>query len=185
CRRAVKPSDGVCRNRGFIPEALAGHAKVLGSNSGQYFELKVDYRIQHAASMTTTNLFSNDGNLSLFVAPGSLPLAMVDFLIATPWGLPGEAPPDRKLIGEAYEISASNNVTSLQQPATLRLRYDSLQPAASGQPTIYHWDLTSESWQPLKSSVDAGHHEVIATITELGVYALMDSPAKVYLPIVC
>ncbi len=162
---------------GFIPAALAGYAGVIGSHDGQYVELNADYRLQQATDFTQT-LFSNDGNFNLHLDEGSLTLDGVHFLIASPWGLPGPPPSGLDIVGEAYEITASSNVTGLAKPAVLRLRYDT--QASEGfdveSLSIYHWDFGGAIWQPLTSTTDTESQEVVTTITDLGIYALIGIP---------
>lgn len=191
----VGPSAAIPYNSGtaghqvevsFIPPAMSGHAKVLGSHTNQFFELNVDYRLQRALNISDTTLFSNDGNLDLHLEAGSLPLNIVNFLIASPWGLPGLSSLDLDIIGEVYDITASNNVTDLIQPAVLRLHFDGTAGTKFDNLRIYHWDLQTAAWQPLASDLDAEHQSVTTTITELGLYALMGTPStySIYLPVV-
>lgn len=159
----------------FVPAALTGHTKVLGSYNNQFFSLDVDYRLHHALNSSETNLFANDGNLKLHLADGSLPLSEIYFLIASPWGLPGPPPAGLVLTSEAYELTASNGVSELSKPAVLSLAYD--EEAGLGFETlaIYRWD--GASWQRLGGDFDPEHREVSLTTTQLGLYALMGRPA--------
>ncbi|MCK6623694.1 MAG: hypothetical protein DPW09_02040 [Anaerolineae bacterium] len=170
----------------FIPAAMTGQAKVLGSHANQFFDLNVDYRLQRATNISDTTLFSNDGNLALHLESGSLSLNTVNFLIASPWGLPGLPPSGLNIVGEAYEVTASNNVTDLTKPAVLGLHYDGAVSSTLDNLRIYRWNFQTAAWQPLAGELDAEHHAVITTITELGLYALMgiSSTHSIYLPVV-
>jgi hypothetical protein len=121
------------------------------------------------------DLFSNDGNLKLYLEPGSFPLSQVHFLVASPWGLPGPLPPSLAIAGEAYEITASNNLTELERPAVLRLRYDATASVAVevASLALYHWDFGTSTWQALPSQRNGERQEVSAPIAELGLYALL------------
>jgi hypothetical protein len=166
---------------GFIPAALAGYAGVVGGHDGEYIELNVDYRLQGATNVTQTNLYSNDGNFKLHLDAGSLPWDTVQFLIASPWGLPGPPPSGLGIVGEAYEITASDNVTGLGKPAVLRLHYDTAASEAFEMEslTIYRWDFGGDTWQPLTSERHAETQDVVTTITDLGIYALMGDPIDI------
>ena len=163
---------------GFIPTARAGYAGVMGRHDGQYVELNVDFRLQHTANVSETNLYSNDGNLKLHLDAGSLPWSEVHFLIASPWGLPGPPPMGMAIVGEAYEITASDNVIGLLKPAILRLHYDAEASAAFAAEslTIYGWDFSASTWRPLSSEINTESQEVVTAITDLGMYALMGNP---------
>lgn len=162
----------------FIPAARTGYANVMGGHAGTYIELNVDYRLQRAENLTQTNLYSNDGNFKLHLDQGSLPLDEVHFLIASPWGLPGAPPPNLGIVGEAYEITASGNLTGLAKPAVLRLHYDA--EASAGfdveSLTIYRWNFGEATWQPLESAISTEVQDVVTTISDLGLYALMGVP---------
>ncbi len=163
---------------GYIPAALAGYARVMGNHAGQYIELNVDYRLQRAANTTETNLFANDGNLKLHLDDGALPLDEMHFLIASPGSLPGPLPPGLNIVGEAYEITASNDVTGLVKPAVLRLHYDVVAGAEFENLAIYRWDFGAATWQSMGGEINSEHQEVVTTTTKLGLYALMGIPAS-------
>ncbi len=200
----------------FSPAALlSGHVRVLGFQAGQsskikallnsvneqstnlealldqadeaFVDLNVDYRLQRA-NHSQTDLFSNDGNLKLHLDTDSLPSNEVHFLISSPWGLPGP-PPMSDIIGETYEIVASNNIIELEKPAVLRFRYDSvINLTTERSPGIYHWDFDTSTWQHLGGEVDLAQRQVVITVTKLGLYALMGDLATpepfYYLPFI-
>jgi hypothetical protein len=169
----------------FIPTALAGHAKVLGTHAGQTVDLNVDYRLRRVDVISDTNLYSNDGNFRLHLDPGSLPTETY-FLITSPWGLPGSPPLDLDIIGEAYEITASGSLTQLDKPAVLRLHYDAVTGSIFDSLDIYRWDLKTRTWQPLNGKIEPEQQDVVTSTTHLGVYALLGvrGEALVYLPLV-
>jgi hypothetical protein len=169
----------------FIPAALSGHAKVLGAHAGRTVNVNVDYRLQQASSFSDTNLYSNDGNFRLHLDAGSLP-ADTYFLIASPWGLPGSLPSGLDIIGEAYEITASGSLTSLDRPAVLRLHYDATAGSTFEGLAIYRWDANAETWLSLGGEIDPEQQDVAVSTTGLGIYALLGKPANfnIYLPLI-
>jgi hypothetical protein len=82
------------------------------------------------------------------------------------------------IVGEAYEITASDNLTMLERPGVLRLRYDAIASAAFVVDTIaiYRWDFGTATWQALPSERDEETQEVVTPINELGLYALLGTP---------
>ncbi|MCG8351753.1 MAG: hypothetical protein MI924_28635 [Chloroflexales bacterium] len=160
----------------FIPEALSGHARILGAHAGQTIDMNADYRLQQANRADASDLYSNDGNLKLHLDAASLDRDQVYFAITSPWGLPGPLPAGQEIVGEAYDITAANDVTSLVRPAVLRLRYDPAAGSTFNQLGIYRWDFQINTWQPLASSFDAEHQEMVTSVTNLGIYALLGTP---------
>jgi hypothetical protein len=45
--------------------------------------------------------------------------------------------------------------------------------------TIYRWDFGGDTWQPLTSERHAETQDVVTTITDLGIYALMGDPIDI------
>ena len=162
----------------FIPTAQAGFAKILGLSGGSDVNMNVDYRLQQTSSLSDTDLFSNDGNLNIHFEAGSLSLAKVTFLIASPWGLPGVRPAGLDMIGEAYEVTASNGVVGFEQPAVLRLSYDAVAGDAFTDLAIYRWDFQTEVWEDLASEIETDRQEVVTSITRVGLYALLGKPTE-------
>ncbi len=148
---------------------------VFGSHTGQFIDLNVDYRLQHAMNISDTTLFGNDGNFKLDLESDSLTQSEVHFLIASPWGLPGPPPAGLDIIGEAYEITAANNVTGFTKPALLRFRYDAEAGAVFENLAIYRWDYNAGAWQSLGGEIDSEQQQVFTTTTNLGLYALLGS----------
>ena len=161
----------------FIPVSRAGHAKIQGSHKQQFFELNVDYRLQQVSNLSDTTLFSNDGNFKLYLEAGSLAVNQGPFLIASPWGLPGPLPPGLDIVGEAYEVTAAANITTLQKPTLLRFHYDPLAGEPLQNPAIYRWHTPSASWQAMGGQIDLEKREVTTTTTELGIYTLLGTPS--------
>ena len=165
---------------GFVPPARAGYANVSGNHAGDFIDFNVDYRLQEATNASPADLFSSDGNFKLHLDAGALPLAQAHFLIASPWGLPGSLPPGLEMAGEAYEITASGNLTEFQEPAVLRLRYDAA--AANTLDTaslaIYRWRFVDQQWQPFEGTHSPEAQEVATTTTSLGLYALLGRRAN-------
>ncbi|MEM7034359.1 MAG: hypothetical protein AAF629_32750 [Chloroflexota bacterium] len=92
--------------------------------------------------------------------------------------MPGDAPAGLAIAGEAYEITAANNLLALLKPAVLRLRYDST--VSSGfdvdSLTIYRWDFETSTWQAQPSQHNGETQEVTTTIKDFGLYTLLGTP---------
>lgn len=161
----------------FIPEALSGHARVLGTHANQPISIDADYRLQPASRADAADLHSNDGNFKLHLDAGALAIDQAYFAITSPWGLPGPLPAGQEIIGEAYDITVANDITTLARPAVLRLRYDPVVGSAFRQMRIHRWDFQTNTWQPLPSTLDTERQEMVTSVSSLGIYALLGTPA--------
>jgi hypothetical protein len=141
--------------------------------------LQSTYRLQRATPISPTHLFSNDGNLSLYVESGSLPGNEAYFVVMPPGAVPGPLPEGLALVGDPYDITASGAVVTLTKPAILSLRYDgalvnpALTPEGLG---IYRWEPTSGTWQGIGGEIDEAQQAVTAPVIALGTYALLAPP---------
>ncbi len=89
--------------------------------------------------------------------------------------MPGPPPAGLEIVGEAYEVTASSNVTTLTKPAVLSLHYDP-EAGAFENLIIYRWNFGTSTWQNLGGILDTEHQEVSISTNELGLYALMGKP---------
>ncbi|NTU85298.1 MAG: hypothetical protein HGA45_39080, partial [Chloroflexales bacterium] len=120
-------------------------------------------------------VYANDGQLTLALPAGGLPGAE-SYLVVMPTGaVPGAPPAGMALVGEAYAVTASGAVATLERPAALTLSYDGA--LVSGPPpaglALYRWDPVGVAWQPVAGQIDAAQRAVSATVTALGIYGLM------------
>lgn len=153
--------------------------------------LQTSYRLQRIDNRLTSEVFSNDGNLRLFLEAGSLPGAASDLVVMAPGAVPGPLPAGLALLGSPYDITASGAVVALERPGALSLHYDSA--VAQGRPPesigLYRWDPAERQWRALPSVADPESGRRTASITALGTYALLaagepiQAPLKVHLPL--
>jgi hypothetical protein len=115
----------------------------------------------------------------LHLAADSLPGEAAYFVITPPGALPGQPPADLVPVGEAYDVTASGALVTLDQPAVLKLRYDAGLFRASTTPAgvgLYRWDPLSETWRAVPATLDEGQGAVVAPVVHLGTYALLAPP---------
>ncbi len=172
-----------------------GHIEVGGLVGGSRVRLQSTYRLQRVFNGQDQDVYSNDGNLSLYLEPGSLPGDEAYFVVMPPGAVPGSLPDGLLLVGDPYNVTASGALEVLEKPGILTLHYDgalvnpSLMPEGLG---IYRWDPNSETWQVVPGSLDEEQRAMVASVTNLGTYALLAPPgpwteppqAVIFLPII-
>jgi hypothetical protein len=172
-----------------------GRIRAVGAVGSSLVRLQSTYRLQRTSNISPTTLFSNDGNVSLHLGPGSLPGDEAYFVVMPPGAVPGPLPDGLLLVGDPYGITASGALITLEKPGLLMLHYDGMLVNLSSTPEglgIYRWNPTSEIWQAIPGSLDEEQKAMVAPITALGIYALMapdgswtDPPLKeTFLPII-
>jgi hypothetical protein len=171
-----------------------GRIRAIGTVGNSVVRLQSTYRLQQVVNQQGQDVYSNDGNLSLYVESGSLPGNEIYFVVMPPGAVPGPLPTGLVLVGDPYDVTASGAVVSLQRPAVLTLRYDGAlvnpaqTPAGLG---IYRWNPVSQVWQAVPGNLDEDRKAMVASVTILGTYALLASPGswseptqRVFLPII-
>jgi hypothetical protein len=154
--------------------------------------LQAAYRLQRTSNDQAQILYSNDGNLSLYLEPGSLPGNETYVAVMPPGAIPGSLPVDQDLVlvGDPYDITASGSVVTLEKPAVLTLRYDGalVNPGVTPEGLgLYRWNSSKHRWQTVPDSrLDEAEKTIVAPVTVLGTYALLAPPpsSSIYLPII-
>jgi photosystem II stability/assembly factor-like uncharacterized protein len=136
--------------------------------------MQTSYRLQLVDNGTPWEVFSNDGNLRLNGGPGSLPGSESTLIVMPSGSVPGAPPAGHLIIGEAYDLTASGAVVSLEKPVVLTMHYDAtlvnrVTPAGL---SIFYWRPGEQRWEPVPSRVDEAQRTVVAQIEALGIYAL-------------
>jgi photosystem II stability/assembly factor-like uncharacterized protein len=160
-------------------ERGTGRIQALAVGSGSVIRLQSTYRLQRVTRDQGHDVFSDDGNLSLRLDPGSLPGVDAYIVAMSPGALPGPLPPGLSLVGDAYDVTMSGGLGALERPARLMLRYDRALVNRASAPeglAIYRWDPNSVSWTAESSSLDDDHRALTAPIMALGTYALLAPP---------
>jgi hypothetical protein len=172
-----------------------GRVRAVGAVGGSLVRLQSTYRLQQVFNNQRVDVYSDDGNLSLHLEPDSLPGAFAYLAVMPPGAVPGPLPAGLVLVGDAYDVTASGALASLEKPAILTLHYDGALVNSSSTPAglnIYHWNPISQLWQAVSGKLDEDHKVMIAPITVLGTYALLAPPGpgtgpgsnKILLPII-
>jgi hypothetical protein len=118
-------------------------------------------------------LFSADGALRLDLDSANLPIDRLSILSS--WypiprtGIDTLA----SQFGPAWSIAMMPSNITFFGSNTLTLRYDEIDPFAHERSLrIHHWDDGQGKWELIGGTLDTAHHEVSATITRTGIYAL-------------
>lgn len=190
---AYSPERGAFEARISFSTGQTGNGQLWADRraGGDRPVLQTSYRLQRIDNRLTSEVFSNDGNLRLFLEAGSLPGAASDLIVMAPGAVPGPLPAGLALLGAPYDITASGAVVALERPGALSLHYDSA--VAQGRPPesigLYRWDPAERQWRALPSVADPESGRRTASITALGTYALLaagepiQAPLKVHLPL--
>ncbi len=156
-----------------------GHIRAMGAVGGNLVRLQSTYRLQRVINNQGHDVYSNDGNLSLHLEPGSLPGEEAYLVVMPPGAVPGSLPDGLLLVGDPYDVTVSGALVALEKPAVLKLHYDGALVASSSAPGgsgIYRWDPNGETWQEIGGSLDEEQKAIAASVTTLGTYALLAPP---------
>ena len=107
-------------------------------------------------------------------------------------------PPDRRIVGNAYDLRFSGTQTHLSRPALLRFHYhralldlpaqQAARTAAARCLGLYRWDALAGQWVHVAGSLDETQRILSAPIRAGGTYVLMVSSIAwshtLYLPLV-
>ena len=172
-----------------------GRIRAVGEVGGGLVRLQSTYRLQQVTNERSHDVYSNDGNLSLHLEPGSLPGNEAYLVVMPPGAVPGPLPAGLVLLGDPCDVTASGALVALENPAILKLHYDGALVNSSSAPPglgIYRWDPTSETWQAISGNLDEEQKAMVAPVTTLGTYGLLAPPGSwmeplpygVFLPII-
>jgi hypothetical protein len=170
-----------------------GRIQAAGTRNNSSVFLQSTYRLQRVTNNQDHDVYSNDGNFSLHLKPGSLLGNEAYFVVMPPGAVPGPLPAGLTLVGDPYDVTASGALVTLTKSAILTLYYDEALVTPAAPPaglSIYRWDPNQFVWQAVPGTVDQEHQAMAARVTALGVYALMAPPGswtdpvknKIYLP---
>jgi hypothetical protein len=175
-------------------EQGTGRIRAVGAAGGGLVRLQSTYRLQRVLSDRSHDVYSDDGNLSLHLEPGSLLGDEAYFVVMPPGAVSGPLPAGLALVGDPYDVTGSGALVTLEQPAILKLHYDGalvISASATAGLGLHRWDPTSETWQAVPASVNEGQRVMVAPVTVLGTYALLGPDSivpppgqKTFLPII-
>jgi hypothetical protein len=164
-----------------------GRIRAAGAVGNSLVRLQSTYRLQRVLDGRRHDVYSDDGNLSAHLEPGSLPGSEAYLVVMSPGALPGPLPAGLVLVGDPYAVTASG---ALEKPAVLKLRYDGALLNSVSTPEklrIYRWHPSDATWQPIGGSLDEEQKAMVVPTTVLGTYALLAPPrppSRVFLPFV-
>jgi hypothetical protein len=173
-------------------ERGTGRIRTMGEVGGSLVRLQSTYRLQRVMNDRDQDVYSDDGNLSLHLEPGSL-LSESSYLVVMPPGAgPGPSPAGLVPVGDVYDVTASGALAELAKPAVLTLRLDGALVNSSSAPPglgIYRWDPNSRTWLALAGEFDETQKAMVTTVSTLGAYALMAPPVEwrhnvIFLPLI-
>jgi len=169
-----------------------GRIRAVGAVGGGLARLQSTYRLQRVLNDQSSDVYSDDGNLSLHLEPGSLPGDEAYLVVMPPGALPGPLPEGQVLVGDPYDVTGSGALVTLEKPAVLRLRYDRALVISASAPAglgLYRWDPLGETWQAVVGELDEEQRVIVAPVTVLGTHALLAPPGPwmrnlVFLPLI-
>jgi hypothetical protein len=164
----------------FSSSTGTGTLWAFGNDGNALIDRQSTYRLQQIQPDLPQEIFSDDGNLQLQLPAGSLPGSLQYMAVMPPGALPGSLPEGLRLVGDVYDITVSNAVTTFEYTALLRLHFDASQidPAQARQLAIYRWDPNTKVWHRLTSTVDSDNLMVSAPVEDIGTYALLWAPSE-------
>jgi len=173
-------------------ERGTGRIRAVGAVGGGLVRLQSTYRLQRVLNDQSSDVYSDDGNLSLHLEPGSLPGDEAYLVVMPPGALPGPLPEGLVLVGDPYDVTGSGALVTLEKPAVLRLHYDGALVTSASAPAglgLYRWDPRGERWQAVEGELDEEQRVIVAPVTALGTYALLAPPGPwmrnlVFLPLI-
>jgi photosystem II stability/assembly factor-like uncharacterized protein len=176
-------------------ERGTGRLQAIAGVGGSLIRLQSTYRLQRVPHDQDREIFSDDGNLGLHLDVGALPGELAYMVVMSPGALPGPLPHGLLLVGDAYDVTLSGGLNSLQKPARLMLRYDRALINRTTAPdglAIYRWDSHNHTWNAVAGTLDAEHRALVASVQALGTYALLaptgawtqPEPRRTFLPLI-
>ncbi|NOZ72247.1 MAG: hypothetical protein GXP38_10095 [Chloroflexi bacterium] len=185
---SYSPSTGTYRGQVSTTASKLGmgRVRILGVVQDGIVRQQMTFRLQRASRQERHDIFSDDGNLDLHLMPGSLPGNETYLVVMPPGALPGLVPPGYTVVGNAYSITASGAVVTLEKSALLRLHYNDtvLPPEIDPERLeIRRWDPVTSTWKTISATLDDEQRTLSAAVDVLGTYALMvQTQTQVYLP---
>ena len=124
-------------------------------------------------------VLSTDGQAMLFDQNLNLDpdhLAILQTAVTIP-----DLPAWATLVGHAYRLETSPNVTLTNASLNIGYLDNEAPPGEESSLLIHQWDETLGAWQPLPTSVATGSNNAVVAIHESGLYALLSS-TEIQLP---
>lgn len=164
----------------------SGEARVNGIAGGQWVSLNGDYNLMQVLNGQANELASEDGNLQLYVDPGSLLHSADTYAMIVPTGnVPGPLPEGKQVLGSAYSVRLSGAATQWAKPALLTMYHHPDVMGYASEPALYWWNALTKEWSCIKGEWKEMDQSVSVAVQPLGIYALMgEQSSLIYLPFV-
>lgn len=157
----------------------AGSVQLAHSNPSETSVYpRFSYLLQQIDNRVESDLYSSDGKLTLHMAPGSLPVDDAYIVVTSATALPGPLPQGMATVDSVYTFMASSTLLTLEKPALLSLRYESVVRSASVNPApllLYRWLPDQSRWSEVAAQRDDAEKALVAPVTNLGTYAVLMS----------
>lgn len=162
-----------------------GRVRLLGEVEGRFFRFFTEYRLQRLHNHEDEEVYATDGNAHLYLEANSFIESTPSFIIMAIGGIPGGLPTEYTLVNEPYLLATTATEITLQKPAILKMYYPTDQALVETELRIHWWNANQASWIPLESNIDTEQKAVLATISQIGIYALMSlDQSQLYLPMI-
>lgn len=157
-----------------LPKTEQGVGQLKAADVSQRQIFHATYRLQRLEANTVSDAFSSDGRLHLALSDNAL-TSETNLLILSSPTLPGLPTGGATVHGYAYDITASGGLTQFAQPVILTMAYQDIMPDEIANLAVYWWNAQTGQWEKVPSTLDEGHQQLTAVITNLGVYTLMQN----------
>ena len=166
----------------------SGEVRVSGTPGGQWVSINANYNLLWVGNNQSNELASEDGNLQLYVDPGSLPSANAYATVLPTGYVPAPLPDGKHVLASAYNVRFSGSMTGFKKPALLKLIYHPDVVGPAEDLTIYFWNAAEKRWQVMGGEANMVENGLTVPITQLGVYVLGGKvefvPARILLPVI-
>lgn len=166
--------------------ALTGYVRVSASDAhANTVRATVAFHAEQVLVDGLTWLTSSDGQMEIFIKPGSLAETTVVSIDET--SVPNWEQDGFIVVSKAYKVSASNGITNLAHPAVVSIYYsmDGLNPEDLRNLSLYRWDEQTKRWVALDTQVGTDVYFVSAEVEHLGTFAILKkNTQRIVLPIV-
>ncbi len=118
-------------------------------------------------------VLSTDGQAMLFSSDLDLDgkhLAILQTAVTLP-----KLPPWATLVGHAYRLETTPNVTLTKTSLSIGYLSNEVPPGEEPFLRIHHWDEQAGAWQPLTTTLSTTSNNAVAAIHQPGLYALLSS----------
>ncbi len=163
----------------FFSQPGDNQVQVIGTVNNRLYQLQSTYQLQRITNESGQSIFSNDGQLSLFINPRTFGGEATNLIITTNNTSPGPIPAGQRMLGAVYEITADGSAAILNPPAALTLGFEAEllhDDETTENIDVFWWNSVNQRWQSLNAAIDAKHNTANSLMQSLGAFVIMTKP---------